>query len=172
MNFEHLVNSLERFGHMLPEVVCGVSDEDARWKPADGAWSILEVVCHLADEEEFDFGLRTRLTLTNPAQPWPPIDPEGWAVERDYNAKNLGDVVRRFTELRRQSVRWLRELKDPNWKQAYQHPQFGPFPAGDLLAAWTAHDCLHLRQIAKRMYQLVQRDAGEHSVRYAGEWKA
>jgi hypothetical protein len=35
-----------------------------------------------------------------------------------------------------------------------------------------AHDYLHLRQIAKRMYQMAGRDAGEYSTRYAGEWRA
>ena len=44
--------------------------------------------------------------------------------------------------------------------------------AGDLLAAWSAHDALHLRQISKRLYQIAQRDAGSYSVQYAGEWRA
>ena len=35
-----------------------------------------------------------------------------------------------------------------------------------------AHDYLHLRQISKRMYQLAERDAGDYSIRYAGEWRA
>ncbi len=55
MKPENLIESLDRFRRMLPEVVRDVSADDARWKPPDGAWSILEVVSHLADEEEFDF---------------------------------------------------------------------------------------------------------------------
>ena len=172
MNFEQLVNSLERFGRMLPEVVRDVSEDDSRWKPADGAWSILEIVCHLADEEEFDFGLRTKLTITTPDAAWPPIDPAGWAIQRDYNSKDLSEVVDRFVELRQRSVTWLRELENPDWDTTYNHPRFGPFPAGALLGSWAAHDYLHLRQISKRMYQLALRDAGDYDTRYAGEWKA
>ena len=55
MNDLKLIESLERFAQMLPAVVHGVAPDNARWKPPDGAWSILEIVCHLADEEELDF---------------------------------------------------------------------------------------------------------------------
>ena len=170
MNHPRLTDALDRFGRLLPEVVRGVTAEDGRWKPADGAWSILEVVSHLADEEEFDFAVRTRMTLTSPAEPWPPIDPEGWAVERRYNEGDLDEAANRFATLRMESISWLRSLVDPDWEQTYDHPQFGLFRAGDVLASWAAHDCLHLRQISKRMYQLAQRDAGDYSTRYAGDW--
>lgn len=172
MNLPKLIDSLERFGRLLPEVVRGVPDEDCRWKPADGAWSILEVVCHLADEDEFDFRPRVRLTLADPAAAWPPIDPEGWAVQRAYNEQSPTAVAARFSAFRAQSVGWLRSLDQPDWNQSHQHPKFGPFRAGDILAAWVAHDSLHLRQISKRLYQLAARDAGEYSTRYAGEWGA
>jgi hypothetical protein len=172
MNWQKMIGSLEQFGQMLPTVVGGVSADDARWKPADRAWSILEIVCHLADEEAFDFPRRVELTLADPAQAWPPIDPEGWAVERRYNERRLEDAVAQFTTLRDQSVTWLRSLEEPDWTRTYQHPKFGRFRAGDIFAAWVAHDWLHLRQIAKRLYQLAGRDAGEYLTSYAGEWRA
>ena len=172
MDFEKLIDSLARFGCMLPAVVDGISDRDARWRPDEGGWSILEVVCHLADEEEYDFRTRVSLTLTDPNKEWPPIDPEGWALERSYNQQSFGESLERFTSLRRESVAWLRRLKNPDWMLTHAHPKFGPFRAGDILASWVAHDYLHLRQIAKRMYELANRDAGEFSSRYAGDWSA
>lgn len=170
MNAKKLIDSLERFGRVLPEVVRHVPPDDYRWKPPDSAWSILEIVCHVADEDEFDFRPRVTLTLSDPAADWPPIDPEGWAVSRRYNESQLDEVLARFSEYRAQSVAWLRALDIPDWIQTHQHPKFGPFRAGDILSAWAAHDALHLRQIAKRLYQLAARDAGEYSIRYAGEW--
>ena len=111
-----------------------------------------------------------KLTLTNPDKSWPPIDPEGWAVERHYNDGDLNEAVQRFSLLRTESVTWLRSLESPDWSRAHHHPEFGPFRVGDVMAAWAAHDYLHLRQISKRMYQMVARDAGECSIRYAGDW--
>jgi DinB superfamily len=172
MNPTNLIASLERFGWLLPDVVSEVSPDDARFKPPDAAWSILEVVCHLADEEVADFRLRLARTLNNPTEPWEPIDPEGWATQRQYNEGRLEDAVSRFTSLRAESVTWLRSLQNPNWSQVHQHPKHGPIRAGDLLASWAAHDYLHLRQIAKRMYQIAARDGGDFSTRYAGEWRA
>jgi len=54
-----------------------ISDAQARWKPAPEEWSVLEVICHLYDEEREDFRTRTRLTLEDPEADWPPIDPVG-----------------------------------------------------------------------------------------------
>lgn len=170
MNVEKMIGSLERFGRTIPEVVHGIDAGDARWKPPDGAWSILEIVSHLADEEEFDFRARVGSTLADPNAPWPPIDPEGWAVERRYNDGSLDEAVSRFILLRDESVAWLRSMEEPDWALAYEHPRIGRIRAGDLFAAWIAHDTLHLRQIAKRMYQLANRDAGEFDVQYAGDW--
>lgn len=174
MDFERLVDRLERFESLLPHVVRGVSADDARWRPEDGGWSILEVVRHLADEEAEDFRPRIESTLRDPSPPWKPIDPPAWAIERRYNDGDLAEAVERFTSRRADSIRWLRGLGSPDFSRSYLHPRLpgGSIRAGDLLVAWAAHDALHLRQIAKRMYQFVGRDGGDYRPDYAGEWKA
>lgn len=165
-----LIASLERFGAALPVLLEGVTPEEARWKPADDAWSILEVVRHLGDEEVEDFRTRAESTLRDPANDWPPIDPVGWATERRYNEGQLEEAVLRFVQERRRSIAWLRTLPNPDWSRTKTHPKLGSMSAGDLLASWTAHDALHLRQIAKRLYQLVGRHAPSQQFGYAGEW--
>lgn len=170
MDYKALIQSLDRFGRVLPALVGEVSEAQARWKPSDGAWSILEIVTHLADEETEDFRQRLKLTLADPTAEWPAIDPEGWAVQRRYNEGVLSEVVDRFVRERRASVAWLRGLCAVDWSVAHPHPKFKPISAGDLLTSWAAHDLLHLRQITKRMYQLACDAGGEYASRYAGEW--
>ena len=148
----HLIDSLERFADLLPVVVAGIPPADFRWQPDRGVWSVLEIVCHLADEEVEDFRTRLELTLRDPSLEWPPIDPEATAAER------------------RSSVTWLRSLGAVDWSKKRSHPRLGDLRAGDLLASWAAHDLLHLRQLAKRRFQLIQRDAGDYGTGYAGEW--
>lgn len=172
MNAPLLIRRLESFAQTLPTLTAYLSDDEACWKPPNGAWSILEIVNHLGDEEVDDFRTRVRMTLERPEETWPPIDPEGWARERKYNTRPLAPSVDRFVRERAASIAWLRSLSNPDWALSHTHPRFGPIAAGDLLASWTAHDALHLRQIAKRMWELAARDAGQHQTRYAGDWSA
>ncbi len=172
MNPRRLILSLERFGSALPGVVAGLPEDDARWRPHGGGWSILEIVTHMADEEVDDFRTRLQITLEGTSAPWPPIDPERWAIARGYNEGDLDKVLARFAAERTASVAWLESLNNADWSLHHDHPKLGPIHAGDLLVAWTAHDALHLRQIAKRLYQLTQRDGGDYSPDYAGQWTA
>jgi hypothetical protein len=147
----------------------GVSDEQARWKPAPKEWSILEVVCHLYDEEREDFRARIRLTLEDPTQDWPPIDPEGWAVSRRYNERDLTSALAGFQVERQASLEWLKSLQSPDWDAAHRHPAGFDLRAGDLLAAWTAHDLLHICQLADLHRLYIAEQARPYSTRYAGE---
>lgn len=177
MNFERITERLAVFPSALSSAVMGVSREEARYKPAHpeypaGAWSVLEIVNHLVDEEVEDFRARLELTLSDPTKPWPKIDPEGAAVSRKYNEQDLDESVARFIAERGRSVAWLRTLRDPDWDSTHMHPRGFAVRAGDLMASWAAHDALHLRQISKRLYQLACRDCPGYSVQYAGPWGA
>lgn len=173
MNAEYCIESLARFPDVLCSVV-GLIDAHTLSRRAPDAigWSIVEVLCHLADEEVEDFRVRLELTLTDPDQDWPPIDPEGVAVSRVYRKQNASEVIARFVAAREVNVQWLRSLDHPDWSATHTHPRFGSMCAGELLAAWAAHDLLHLRQITKRLFELVQAQAAPYATTYAGEWSA
>lgn len=164
-NLDLLLQNAERIRCLVE----GMSDQDARWKPDADSWSIMEVINHLADEEEADFIVRLDYTLNRNIEPWPPIDPEGWVSERRYNERSLGESLRRFLSLRQHSWRWLKGLADPNWETVYNAP-FGPIRAGDIFAAWVAHDLLHMRQIIEVHWAFLNRKVTPYSVRYAGDW--
>lgn len=169
-----LVVRLEGVPAALNALLAGVPDADLRWKPAPEHWSILEVCCHLLDEEREDFRARIKCTLEDPTRSWPPLDLERVAERRDYNTREPRPTLEAFAAERRESLAWLRSTLSPfaktDWTRAYNHNRFGPMHAGMLLASWAAHDALHLRQIAKRLYELAQRDSGEWGTRYAGDW--
>ena len=164
------VARLAASAEVLRALVDPVDAEQARWKPAPDAWSILEVVNHLADEEAEDFRARLDLLLHHPGQPWPPIDPEGWVTARDYAGRGLAASLDRFLAERRRSLDWLAGLDAPDWERAYPHPRAGPLSAGSLLASWVAHDLLHVRQLARLHHQYTAARAHPHPVAYAGRW--
>lgn len=170
MNPDAIISRLERFPRTLAAVCEGLSREDALYRADSKSWSILEVVCHLADEELLDFPKRLESTLNDPTAPWDPIDPEAWASRRAYREQDLGEQVGLFTNRRAERIAWAKGRTNPAWDNAYPHPQIGAIRAGDLLAAWGVHDALHLRQISKRLYELGVRDGGGYETAYAGEW--
>ena len=60
------LGALRRQARVIETQVSSLSAQEARWKPSEGRWSALEVVCHLADEEREDFRVRLDLTLHHP----------------------------------------------------------------------------------------------------------
>lgn len=170
MDAAALIRRLSILPRVLPTLVAGVTDAEARWKPPTGAWSILEVVRHLGDEEADDFRARLRAVLDGTAVG--PIDPEGWARQRAYNEGPVGEAVARFVAEREASLVWLAGIAGADWTRSALTPGGHTLRAGDLLASWAAHDALHLRQIAKRLWELAARDASGFGTGYAGEWRA
>lgn len=172
MNTEALFQRLENSLEVFPLLLQDISDSDMRWRPPSGHWSLLEIICHLAHEEVSDFRARLKSTLEDPAKTWPPIDPEGTVVEEEFNQRDITESIETFLAERATSLEWLRKVLDAggiDWNVAYDHPNLGPIRAGDLFSSWVAHDQLHVRQIAKRIYELTVRDAPNYSPAYAGD---
>ena len=171
MDANAYVAALEANAASIAALARAMPPERVRWRPAPAAWSALEVVNHLADEEREDFRTRLDTVLHRPGETPPPIDPEGWVLARGYNGRDPDESLARFLDERRQSLAWLRALAAPDWSRTWTHPS-GDFSirAGDLLVAWAAHDLLHLRQLVELQYACRAQDAAPYDVAYAGPW--
>ena len=152
---------------MLERLLGRRSPQDLAWRPPGGGWSLVEIVGHLLDEERGDFRPRLRALLEDPGRPWEPIDPEGWVRERRHQERALADLLAELRAEREASRIWLAGLVEVDWGRTHAHPVLGAVSAGGLLASWAAHDVLHLRQIAGRLVELVQRSAAPHDTTYA-----
>jgi DinB superfamily len=169
MQFEVLHRELQDSAEIIRALVTGVTLEEARLKPDPESCSILEVVCHLYDEEREDFRPRLDIILHRPAESWAPIDPQGWVTSRNYNERNLAEALESFLAERKKSLAWLQSLSTSNWDAEFRN-QSRSIKAGDMFAAWVAHDNLHIRQLVElrrvRLVNLVE----PFDVSYAGEW--
>ena len=170
MRVHDIIERLRANADVFDALTRGVSEEQARWKPSEDEWSVLEVVNHLADEEVEDFRHRIDLTLHRPGEPWPPIDPGAWSRDRQYNTRELGESVERLLARRARSLRWLEALDQPDWSLVYDHPTAGPLPAGDVLTSWVAHDFIHARQLNRLHRQYLLAELSGYSPDYAGSW--
>lgn len=169
MDFSYFFDLMKENTERVKAMAAGVSPEQARWKPDPDSWSILEVINHLYDEERADFRVRLDFILHHPDHDWPPIDPEGWVVERRYNERELEISLEGFLKERRNSLDWLQSLGAVNW-DTERISDFGSITAGDMFASWIMHDQLHLRQLVELHRDYTKVQASPYQTEYAGPW--
>jgi hypothetical protein len=167
MDYTYFISSLEKSAEKIKILLSDVSEIQSKWKPKPQKWSSLEVVNHLYDEEKADFRKRLDLTLHSPDENWPGIDPEGWVISHEYSKREFRQSVKDFFDERTKSIKWLNGLSTPEWENVHRHPIIGPLSAADLLAAWAAHDYLHLRQLSDLQAGYLNVLAKPHSIKYA-----
>jgi hypothetical protein len=169
MDFDNLYRELENSTEMIRALLSGITQDEAQIKPYPESWSILEVVCHLYDEEREDFREHLDLLLHRQTEEWHSIDPEGWVMERKYNEKNFIEIQTKFFAERQTSLEWLQSLSEADWETTYIS-QFGSMRAGDMLASWIAHDNLHIRQFVELRRLKIENLKKQYNIKYAGDW--
>jgi hypothetical protein len=169
MDLQNACPQLKAQGQAVIALATGLTTEEARWKPNPESWSVLEVLNHLVDEEIFDFRTHLDHILHTPGKDWPKIDPEGWVTQRHYNQQSLDDTLLRFEAERETSLSWLAGLPMPDWNAAVTQP-WGTLSGGDMLAAWLAHDLLHIRQLVELRFHITKAANQPYQLDYAGKW--
>lgn len=144
---------LARLPALLDALLGGLDAATWRARPAPAEWSPVEIVCHLRDEEIEDFGARVRVIVEGDAR-FAPIDPEGWAVERGYQDADPRQALASLSERRAASLAFLEKVAPARLVSAVEHPRAGRLSGLDLVAAWVAHDRLHLAQLAGTLARL------------------
>ena len=165
----NIIEELEINGTVFKQLLSQLTDNEYLWREHDGKWNLLEVVCHLYDEERDDFRTRLKLVLDDPEKPFPPIDPVGWVTERNYLEQDFSTMLDKFLVERNKSIAWLKSLNNPPFDNAFMHPKLGPMSGRFIFANWLAHDYLHIRQILRIKYNYLQFTSGQN-LSYAGEW--
>lgn len=169
MKFETLYQELKNSTEMIRALLAGISQADAQVKPTPEAWSILEVTCHLHDEEREDFRARLQNILRGQNEEFQVINPQGWVTERKYNEQNFDEMQRSFFAERAKSLEWLQGLTNTDWEITHTD-QYGSVTAGEMLSAWIAHDNLHIRQLVELRRARIEKITQPYLIEYAGEW--
>lgn len=169
MEFKILYQELVNGTEMIRALINGIGQEQAQVKPDAGSWSILEVICHLHDEEREDFREHLDFILHRQNEEWHVIDPQGWVTERKYNEQDFAQMQDKFFTERKKSLEWLTTLIKVDWETTYAS-EYGPVSAGEMFSCWIAHDNLHIRQLVELRRAYVERITHPYDIRYAGDW--
>ncbi|MED4752504.1 DinB family protein [Brevibacillus choshinensis] len=67
--FQKTIDDIHRLTDRIIELVQPMSEEELRWKPADDAWSVMEILCHV--EEIIPYWLQEIQTIVqSPGSEW------------------------------------------------------------------------------------------------------
>jgi hypothetical protein len=166
---EYYVTELTHNAGAFHQLLHGSTPEEYLWRPAENKWCLLEIVCHLLDEEKEDFRARVHHILHTPDAPMTPIDPQGWVQSRKYLEKDFEESLAEFEKERIASTQWITQSANMRWGNEHQHPTLGTLSAKMMLANWVEHDYLHLRQILNLRHALLLHKS-RVSLDYAGNW--
>lgn len=169
MNRVKVISELRRNREVFADLLLPPSEEMTLYRPAENKWNLLEIVCHLFDEERLDFRARMRHIIEGTGDKMPPIDPEGWVKIHRYSERDYKSIAEDFLNERGISLEWLETITDDDLSRSFDHAVFGNVSAGFFLYNWLAHDYLHIRQITSLKFSYL-REFGNQELKYAGDW--
>jgi uncharacterized damage-inducible protein DinB len=155
-----IIETLEKSRQDLHAAVEGIDEAKARTRPAEGRWSVLECVEHVATVERRFLG---RLESAGPLDS--PIDPQREArvlamvidrgerrqapemVQPSGRFASLAVALADFDSTRAQVIQFAESRHSELRTLAAQHPLFGQVTGYELMLIIAGHACRHAAQI-------------------------
>ena len=92
-NIQILVEQLARNQHTLQHMLSNRTSKEYKWKKQKEKWCLLEIVCHLCDEEQFDFRARIQHIFNSPKTEPPSFNPLAWVTDHNYMGQNYEQKI-------------------------------------------------------------------------------
>ncbi len=141
---------MERTVNDFAAVVKNVSDAQLTKRPDPKNWSAKEVVCHVRDTEE-SFMMRFLSILAMDDPKFLPVEPDRWAVERQYQRNDVQEALAALKTRREETLRFFRGLKPEQWERGGVHATRGRMTLKDFVELMAWHDDNHLDQLKRAL---------------------
>jgi hypothetical protein len=135
MAYQALLAALQRF-----------PKEMWQFKPAPDAWSIHEMIVHIADSEVSSY-IRCRRLIVEPGSIVVGYDQDKWAQELDYHSQSAEDALELFKYLRNSSYLLIQDLPAATWSNTVEHTERGTLSMDDWLKIYEHHIPAHIEQM-------------------------
>ena len=149
-----LISAYEKGVEELRVAVAGMTVEQLRSRPVPGKWSTLEVVCHIADCEQF-FADRLKRTVAMDRPLLLGADGFRYPEPLRYQDHDLDDELDLVAVTRRQTARTLRLVAPDAWQRTAVHSETGLVTLRQLLLHAINHLRHHLRFMAEKRAALA-----------------
>lgn len=157
-----ILGLLDESSKAMENAVAGVNEERAKQRPADGGWTIAEVVEHVALAEEQMF-----FALTERFRPIPAAPPDKEKEKRirdailNRNEKMLSPEITRptgrfesltaalshFRACRARTIHYVEQCRDDQRCRSVKHPLAGVVSGYEYLLILASHPARHTAQI-------------------------
>jgi uncharacterized damage-inducible protein DinB len=133
----------------LRQAITGLTREQLTARPVPGKWSILEVVCHIADfEPVYTERMKRVIALEKPT--FLGADENLFAAKLAYHDRDLEEELKIIETTRSQMARILRTLPQSALERVGNHDERGPRTLENLVATITNHIPHHLKFVAEK----------------------
>lgn len=149
-----LIDAYERCAEEVSQAVQGLTVDELKARPIPGKWSVIEVVCHLADTDiYFTDRIERTLALDNPLLMG--VDERPYPDKLQFQEQPIEEELELMTVLRRRTARILRRQPDSVWTRTGVHSGSGLCTLKDLVAKAVGHVQHHLPFIAEKKAVLL-----------------
>ena len=154
------IEALASYTDRLDELATVFTDASARdgelldRRPADGAWSVAEVLHHLADAE-LQQSVRLRRMLAEDRPVWLAWDADRYAAALGYEARPGADALALILANRNLNVRLLASMPLELWSRTAVHPQAGEVDVAGWVRIATEHLAEHVLQARRAVIGML-----------------
>lgn len=145
---EELATLLAEMPATVRNLVAGLSESMARWKPKPDEFSAVEHVCHLRDIEVEGYAARIGKILREELPALPDLNGSRLAAERQYNEQNLSEALEAFTNARLDNARVIKSLTAEQLSRRGMFENVGQMTLEKLLQMMREHDEAHLKELS------------------------
>lgn len=149
VNEKEIPGEIERYAagiDLLENVAAGLTAEQMRARPVPGKWSMLEVLCHMADFETI-IAQRIKLMLCFDSPELPDVDETAYAAGLYYMERDPAQELTVFVATRRQLLPVLKQLSVTQWSRLGRHSALGTVQLFDYFKSAAGHLDHHMKHM-------------------------
>ena len=142
-----LVDQLKSTRARFLEAVQDVSDAEAKQRPAGDEWSIIEVLAHMIDVDDYYLGQASQVR-DQPGAAFTYFDDAAWKLAHPSPEEfELKVVLQELNASHQRVLAGAAALTSEDLRHLVVHPRGIPYTARDILLRFSPHDDNHRKQI-------------------------
>jgi len=139
---------------LLREATAGLTDRQLRTPAPPGVWSVMQIVCHIADFE-IVYADRMKRVLVEDRPTMFGGDPDQFAARLSYLERDLEEELAVIESIRAQVTRILRAAAPEDFAREGRHSVDGPLSLATLLKRIAGHIPHHVKFVTDKRPALL-----------------